>query len=146
MTNAEQQYDITERDAVRADLEREARDDITVITGEGADLVALTEERFGPLPQREPGAAGKRLQFIAVLHAMIQFLIDNPDLPCPWTTGMSFKVSDTLALAAMADRFGVAPINNAYGIPQQVSVFDLFGRDFYVPVSFRVADELDRPL
>lgn len=106
----------------------------------------LTEERFGPLPQRVPGAAGKRLQFIAVLHAMIQFLIDNPDLPCPWATGMSFKVSDTLALAAMADRFGVEPLNNAHGIPQQVTVFDLFGRDFYVPVSFRVADELDRPL
>jgi hypothetical protein len=142
MTNAEQQYDISERDAVRADLEREARDDAATVAA----------ERFGPLPQREPGVAGKRLQFIAVLHAMIQFLIDNPDLPCPWTASMSFTVSDTLALEAIAERFADAGVEcramrNAHGVLDQVTLFEAFGPDFYTPVSFRAADPLHgRPL
>jgi hypothetical protein len=70
MTNAEQEYDIQERDAVRGDLEREA-------------LAELTEERFGPLPQREPGAAGRRLRVIAAIHALADHLAAHPDVPTP---------------------------------------------------------------
>jgi hypothetical protein len=89
MTNAEQEYDIQERDAVRGDLEREA-------------LAELTEERFGPLPQREPGAAGRRLRVIAAIHALADHLAAHPDVPTPSyiTAGCQLKTREEVAAAA----------------------------------------------
>jgi hypothetical protein len=89
MTNAEQEYDIQERDAVRGDLEREA-------------LAELTEERFGPLPQREPGAAGRRLRVIAAIHALADHLAAHPDVPTPSyiTAGCHLKTREEVAAVA----------------------------------------------
>lgn len=96
MTNAEQEYDIQERDAVRGDLEREA-------------LAELTEERFGPLPQREPGAAGQRLRAIAAIHALADWYALHPDVPAPANVSATSFADSVGHVAALAFQLGEQP-------------------------------------
>lgn len=92
MTDAMQQYDIRERDAVRADLEREGREELA------AELAA---ERFGPLPQRDPGTAGDRTRAIAGIHALADWFATHSSVPVPWyvTANVGLPMDELAELA-----------------------------------------------
>lgn len=54
------------------------------------------------LPQREPGAAGRRLRVIAAIHALADHLAAHPDVPTPSyiTAGCQLKTREEVAAAA----------------------------------------------
>ncbi len=131
MTDREQQVDIAERDAVRADLEREGRE----------ELAELTEERFGALPRRKAHHEGQRMRFIATMHALIAFVVDNPDLPAPWCAALNITVKEPADVQAFLDRYEGAlesKIDSA-GRPHHATLFRPFDdAEFYTPISVSV--------
>lgn len=141
MTNAEQQYDIQERDAVMAELEREGREELAAPETDraAATLGAVIAERFGPLPQRTPGHDGDRARFIATMHALIGWLEANPDVPAPWSSGYNIDVADAAELSRVVD-----PLREHYDVsdsPEGTSavIFRPFGPGgAYTPISFHV--------
>lgn len=137
MTNAEQQYDIAERDAVTADLEREGREELAA---------ELTKERFGPLPKREPGHEGARVRFIATMHAIIAWFVAHPDVPAPWAVSIGIKVPSAEDIARLAVLLETMP-HPQVGRPDTLHLFDEIDSPIYTPIAISVADAFDeRPL
>lgn len=121
---------------------------------ETPDVRELLAERFGedldPLfSEATTGEAGRRARFIATMHALIAWLLAHPEVPCPWSIGISVEVGDVDALMLIATQLGIDPYRRPDGVPQQVTVFEPVNRgpdrEFYTPISIHVATA-DRPL
>lgn len=117
-------------------------ENITIIAGEGAGLVALTEERFGPLPQREPGNAGGRARAVAGIHALADFLLEHPDIPTPYAVHVYCTVPHTLMLEQLGEHFGVEPWRPE-GVAKQIALRAVEPSAYAILVSVKPED---RPL
>lgn len=108
----------------------------------------VTEERFGPRPQRRPGVDGNRERFIATLHALIAWFVEHPDVPTPWSCSIGIHVTDAAELTRVAQLLELEPWPSV-GSPESLHVFDPIGRDssggFYTPIAISVQHP-DRPL
>jgi hypothetical protein len=111
------------------------------------DARALLAERFGedlvPLEGEATGVdAGARARFVAMLHAVIAWFIDHPEIPVPRTVQLHARVADMGELERLADMHGVA----LYGQQPQFDI-TLSPHDTGTLTSLIVAPRLeDRPL
>ena len=74
-------------------------------------VAALTAERFGPLAQRNPGAAGDRVRAIAAIHALAEFFVQHPDVPVPTSVTAYVYTADDAETRRLAEMLG----EGAYG-------------------------------
>lgn len=109
---------------------------------------ALLAERFGEdleplnLAEDEVPQDARRLAFVATLHLMIQWVMDHPNLPVPYSSGLSISVPDLAALQRAAQELGVAPYPDDQ--PRQITIFRPFdGDEFYTPITVSIDSEGD---
>jgi hypothetical protein len=84
---------------------------MTFATGT-TDARELLAERFGEdldplLAEGTTDHAGRRARFIATMHALIAFVLAHPDLPAPWSFGLSIHVAGLDEMRAAATALGV---------------------------------------
>jgi hypothetical protein len=119
------------------------------VVTESASVEALLTERFGPLPRREPGTAGRRMRFIATMHALIGWLVEHPEVPVPWAVSLNIHVPDVAALVELGKSLGVQPAQagRTGSEPWLISMLgnEVVDSEFYTPVSIHVRGEA-RPL
>jgi hypothetical protein len=90
----------------------------------------------------------RRTRFIATMHALIAWLVAHPDVPCPWSVGLSIDVPDVETLQRLAAQLDT-PAWPHTGTPQQINAtLTPASGEFYTPISITVRqpDAADRPL
>lgn len=93
-----------------------AKQDLRQVMAErfGDDLVPLDEE-----VQPDAGQATSRARFVAMLHAVIAWFLEHPEIPVPRTVQLHARVDDVLVLEQLAQQHGA----ETYG--RQVPQFDV---------------------
>jgi hypothetical protein len=108
------------------------------------DARSLLAERFGedvvPLDlESAPTDVGARARFVATMHALITWVMEHPNVPVPWSTGLNIHVPDVAALDRLAAELPGAT-RSADG--RALILFAPFdSREFYTTISVHVHDQ-----
>lgn len=73
------------------------------------------------LPQREPGAAGRRLRAIAAIHALADHIAAHPDIPTPTYVTAGCQVADREEVAAVGAALGTRVYADGYQTDLQLT-------------------------
>jgi hypothetical protein len=120
---------------------------MTDATGTPHSIIDRVADRLGvdveTLPQREPGAAGRRLRVIAALHALADHLAAHPDVPTPTYVTAGCRLETREELAAVAADLGSKVYADGYQTHLEIAT--AAGRDLCTTIILSAARP-DRPL
>jgi hypothetical protein len=109
-----------------------------IVDAAAARLGAVIQERFGPLPRRD-APIGERVNLIAALYALIDFLVLHPELP--------MRSAAVYGYVDSIEHLGqLAAEHNATVYGEQQRQFDVPGLPTAVMACVAHLSRADRPL